>query len=309
MLPSVLNAQHSDAFFKISGDEVYNDRDITINDNGITNQGVGEPVPVGSGLLVLTAVGAGYALTRRNRNKGVKGLNAFIIVSALLIGMTQCKKNVNTINEVVSNEVEITLIVGDDSKANVDPTGHTNPDYATVAYEDGDTIFVGYNKQYVGYLVYSGTKFTGKVNITETVEDQPLHFYYLGGKGYKSSGVKNNSISVDISDQGVIDVADDVHRYPIISYAPSNEIYPTANNKYSAFLLNKCAMVKFNVVKPAGYDQAGTCIMGMNNMVTVDFTNPGGTDNGFTYDMDGVGEIKMHSSISGNGTNPSCWKI
>ena len=41
--------------------------------------------------------------------------------------------------------------------------------------------------------------------------------------------------------------------------------------------------MKFNVTKTEGYETAGTCIKGMNNKVSVDFANPDGEDNGFTY--------------------------
>ena len=228
------------------------------------------------------------------------GFKALVFLSAaLLLGTTQCKKEVNTINDEASEGVEITLTIGDGSRADVNPTGHTNPDYATVEFEDGDTLFVGHNKQYVGCLTYvsSKSRFEGKINITEAVGEQPLHFYYLGGKGYKSSEVNNNSVSVDISDQGVIDVADGVHRYPIISYAPSNEDYSSGTNGYSARLLNKCAMVKFNVVKPTGYDKAGTCIMGMNNRVSVSFDPTSNEDDGFTYGQVNGGAITIDSKI------------
>lgn len=289
-----LNAQRSDGLFRILENDDYNNRDQSIYGNGIVNQGVGEPAPLGSGLAVLAVAGAGYLAMRRKRNG-----SAMLLACLMFLGLTQCKKNAGVLNDVVSDGEEITLDVDGGSKANVNPTGHTNPNYATVAYEDGDTIFVGYNGQYVGYLVYtaSESRFKGKINITEPDTDKPLHFYYLGGKGYKSTGVQNNSVSIDISDQGVIDVADDVHRYPIISYAASNENYPTGNSRYSARLLNKCAMVKFNVVKPAGYDKAGTCIMGMNNLVTVNFDTKSNEDDGFTYNQVNGGAITIDSKI------------
>ena len=289
-----LNAQRGDGFFRFLENDDYNNRDQSIYGNGIVNQGVGEPAPLGSGLAVLAVAGAGYLAMRRKRSS-----SAMLLACLMFLGMTQCKKNAGVLNDVVSDGEEITLDVDGGSKANVNPTGHTNPNYATVAYEDGDTIFVGYNGQYVGYLVYtaSESRFKGKINITEPDTDKPLHFYYLGGKGYKSTGVHNNSVSVDISDQGVIDVADGVHRYPIISYAASNENYPTGNNIYSARMLNKCAMVKFNVVKPSGYDQAGTCIMGMNNLVTVNFDTKSNEDDGFTYNQVNGGAITIDSKI------------
>jgi hypothetical protein len=53
-----LNAQMSDDFFHV-GDEFSGNRD---------NNGIGQTeTPVGSGLLILTALGAGYAASRKHK--------------------------------------------------------------------------------------------------------------------------------------------------------------------------------------------------------------------------------------------------
>ena len=94
--PTMSLAQRSDGFFRYNND-IYENR---VGENGITigNMQNDNPTPLGSGLLILTAVGAGYAIACRRRNKdvkafnGLKGLNAFIAF-ALLLSLTQCKKN------------------------------------------------------------------------------------------------------------------------------------------------------------------------------------------------------------------------
>lgn len=228
----------------------------------------------------------------------MKRLGLLLMACVLLLGMSQCKKTENI--EPNGNGVKITLVLDQapNSRVNVDPTGNNGEfPYAPVSFETGDHIYVGYNNAYVGELEYNANgTFTGTVSIYEVVGSQPLHFYMLGGKGY--TPVHNgNTITVDISDQGVIDVAEGVHRYPIISYAASEENFPSTSNTYSARLMNKCAMMKFNVSKPEGYDQAGTCIMGMNNRVTVNF-NPTSNDNdGFSYDQVNDGAITIDSKI------------
>lgn len=292
------NAQKNDAFFNsFDDDDNYWNRGvgIAIGSGDITNQGVGEPAPLGSGLLVLTVVGAGYAVARRKRS--LRKSTMLLLACAMIMGMTNCKKNIETINSVPTNKVHITLNVGDGSRANVDPTGGGT--FATVQYENGDIMYVGYNNKYVGYMTYSAGGFSGDVEIAEPVGEQPLHFYYLGGKGYTPDmkDIATDKIYVDISDQGVVDISASVHRYPIISYAASNEFYPTGSGQYSARLLNKCAMVKFNVNKPEGYDQAGTCIVGLNNYVTVDFTTPNADGNGFSYSQVNDGAITIDSKI------------
>lgn len=67
VLPS--SAQKSDGFFK-ANDDIYNDRSsVTISSGssgGLQTDDLSE-VPVGCGLLILTAAGAGYALTKRRK--------------------------------------------------------------------------------------------------------------------------------------------------------------------------------------------------------------------------------------------------
>ena len=295
--PASLNAQ-SDGFFR-GGNDNYEDRTsgIDINDEGeINNYGIGETVPLGSGLLILTAVGAGYAVLRRK-----KGTKLFLAL-ALLLGMTQCKKNAETIsNPAVVEGVHITLdVCGDDGSKVVVTPGYENPvtheTYANVEYENGDKIYVGYNNAYVGELTFNGTTFEGDVSIAAPVGEQPLHFYLLGGKGFTPT-IDDNIATVVISDQS--------EQYPVISYYHSNEPY-TGSGAYTSKLRNKCSIMKFNVVTES---TSPICIMGMNNKVTVDFTTPNGTDNGFSYSKDGAGEIKMTAG-GGTAENPAVkWAI
>ena len=287
-----MNAQ-SDWFVADFGNEGLDSRasNVIIGSGSIINLGVGEPAPLGSGLLIMTVAGVGYVAMRRRRSvrKGATLLLAF----AMLLGMTQCKKN---LNDAATNVVNITLSVDNGSRAIVDPTGHTDPDYATVDFENGDILYVGYNKQYVGYLEYANDQFSGNVTISETVADERLYFYFMGGKGYNPT-IVGNTISVDISDQGVVDLAGGTHRYPIISFGASYECYSPSLKNYSTQLMNKCAMIKFNVVKPAGYDQAGTCIVGKNNRVTVNLNPASNEDDGFSYNKVNGGAITIDSKI------------
>ncbi len=284
-----VNAQTADAFINDwdgSDDELRGSFGITIGGAGLIPQGIGEPAPLGSGLLIMSMLGAGYAVARRRRSlrKGVMMLMACV----LLLGMTQCKKSPALQGEG-AHKAHITLRVEDNSRVIVDTTNAASVGYAAVSFENGDKMYVGYNKTYVGYLTYSSGNFTGDINIAETVDDEPLYFYFLGGKGFEPT-FDGNVATLDISDQ--------VIKYPVINYAHSAEVYPSATGDYTARLLNKCAIVKFHVNKPAGYDQAGTCITGMNNLVTVDFDHTkAGTDEGFTYSLVNEGAITIPSKI------------
>ena len=127
-------------------------------------------------------------------------------------------------------------------------------------------------------------------DITTTIEGtQPLHLYFLGGKGFTPT-IESNTATVIISDQS--------SQYPVISYAPTKTNFD-GTGSYEAKLLNKCSIMKFNVTTPS---TAAICITGMNNKVSVDFTNPTGADNGFTYEQNGAGVIKMPAKDAENAT-------
>ena len=226
----------------------------------------------------------------------MKRMTYFVMALALVLGFTQCKKEqTNTTAE--TQGVQITLKVdggastgsaAGGSRAIVDPAGNAN--YATVSFETGDMIYVGYNNAYVGSLTYSNNTFSGSVNISETVEGEHLHFYFLGGVGFEPT-VDGNTATVVISDQTA--------KYPVISYAPSNEVF-TGEGSYSAKLMNKCSIMKVNATLPAAVAAAPICFTGMNNKVTVNFNDPNGDDNGFEYGIDGEGVIKMPAKGADN---------
>ena len=224
----------------------------------------------------------------------MKKMTYFVMALAMVLGFTQCKKEQMPDNNQTEG-IRITLDVNggnSNSRVNVNPTGAD--DYATVAFEDGDVIYVGYNKKFVGTLTYSGTAFSGSVDIDSYDGIQPLHFYFLGGVGFEPTiDETNNTATVNISNQK--------EKYPVISYAPSKQSF-TGAGSYSAILQNKISIMKFNVDTDS--DDA-ICITGMNNKVTVYFgkydeegdglSGETNTNQGFSYSMDETddGLIKM----------------
>ena len=224
----------------------------------------------------------------------MKRMTYFVMALALVLGFTQCKKEQPTPQ---TQGVRITLNVNggnSNSRVIVDPTGNNGQyNYATVNFETGDVIYVGYNNAYVGTLTYSNGTFRGSVNIDSYDGIKPLHFYFLGGVGFTPTiDETNNTATVNISNQTT--------KYPVISYAPSKQAF-TGEGAYSAKLQNKVSIMKFNVTTPS---TAAICITGMNNTVTVDFSNP--TDEGFTYGKDGDGLITMPGVTSVDTTT---WAI
>ena len=211
-----------------------------------------------------------------------------VMALAMVLGFAQCKKEQTPANGKEGVRITLNVDKGANSpKVVVDPTGHTNPDYATVSFEAGDVIYVGYNNQYVGTLTCSDGSFSGTVSIeaSDIVEGEHLHFYFLGGEGFEPT-VDGNTATVVISDQ--------TQKLPVISYAPSNEVF-NGEGSYSAKLMNKCSIMKFNVTAPDAVSNDPIFIAGMNNKVTVHFDTPNTVDNGFEYGRDGQGLIKLPS--------------
>ena len=298
LLPGTANAQNDD-FFRTE-DNFGGNRDFATT-WAITNNGIGQSeTPLGSGLLILTAVGAGYAVARRKSYKTQRtskthrsynsGATLFLAL-ALLIGMTNCRKNFDTINEVAQNGVHITLNVDGGEKVAVNPTGGGT--YATVEWENGDILYVGNNGAYCGYLTYnSSTKqFSGTINPTSGNDGDYLHIYFMGNKGTTSEPT-----SVNITDQ--------TSKYPVISYGRSTSLYQSGKTDYEATLYNKCAIAKFTITG-VDTDKAIT-VTGMNNTVTVDFSKNGIGDvvNPYTYSKSGSGEIRLHAE-----SNTERWAI
>ena len=304
ILPVSLHAQ-SDGFFRGGEGDNSGNRDNAYDFSGIQNNGIGETAPIGSGLLILAGLGAGYAIMRRKSykaykthmaNKSYNSGAALLLAFALLLGMTQCKKNVEQIAQNAGDEINgtyITLNVGDGSKVNVTP-GYEDPNthqiYAKVEYEDGDKIYVVYKTNHVGTLTYEDGRFAGSIDAGSTYDDTQLEFYFLGGKGFTvdNNGSAPKIFSVNISDQS--------EKYPVISYGKSTETYYGAGS-YSSKLENKCSIVKFTV-DDAGVDPDGLAITNMNNKVVVDISKTSDESFSYTKTDDGNGVIKLHKNAS-----------
>ena len=269
-----MSAQQTDGFFRSGDDDIYNNRDGVVS-SGITNNNF-QSTPLGSGLLIMVAAGAGYAIARRKRNR--KGMT-LLLALALVLGLTQCKKNIETITPAVSDGVNITLNVDNGSRVIVDPTASQ-----MVTFESGDQIIVISNGVYVGYLQHNGTTFTG--SITNPTAGQPLYFYFF------SNRLDVNSLTLGSSSCPPVYIGDQTNGLPVISMAPSKEDYSSSVTSYSAVLENYCSLMKFNVTAPS---TAPICITGMCNAVTPNFA---GHTLGQAYNGDGL--IMMKGVTSSN---------
>ena len=89
-LPIKALSQRNDNWFKTT-DDYENRADFNTGSTGLGTQGFGqEPqTPLGSGLMILTAIGAGYAFTKSKKMRKKAGL--MVMAFAMVMGMTQWK--------------------------------------------------------------------------------------------------------------------------------------------------------------------------------------------------------------------------
>ena len=290
--PTTMNAQ-SDNYFRTSDD--FNGNRFA-SDWAIMNLGIGqeETAPLSGGLLVLGIAGAGYAVARRRRS--LKKGAAMLAAIAVMLGFTQCRKNLETIATAPANGVYITLDVDGGSRVVVNPNGAAT--YATVTFEAGDIIYVGNNGEGVGYLTYDDKikKFKGKLfDVGKPLsENDYLHFYFMGNKG-------------DTIEPKSVYITDQTSKYPVISYGHSKYFYKNEQENYTATLENYCSIMKFPIADD-GTDKQVT-LSGMYNKVTVNFAannanNGAASVNPYTYSKDGFGDIMLHSE-----SNTEKWAI
>lgn len=213
----------------------------------------------------------------------MKKISMVLAAVVLILGLSQCKKQEQSItNEDGTVAITLDVKAHDGSKIGV------NTDNGLVVFQYGDVVYVASGQKFVGTLTNNGNTFAG--NITNPTEGEPLYFFFLGNKTPEESLTpgSSTSCSVNISDQT------DDNEYPVISFATSNETF-TGAGLYTAYFLNKAALVKFDVTT---LSFAPTCILGLNNKVTVDFST-----NGFAYSQVDNGLVKL------SGWNGEHWAI
>jgi len=203
----------------------------------------------------------------------MKRISIFAMALLVLVALMQCKKEEQHTPANGSEAVTITLDLKSSGGTRVD----VNTTTGEVTYQNGDVIYVASGGHYIGTLTYNGTNFTG--GITDPIVGEPLHFYFLGNvtPAETLAAGTTTTCSVVITDQ--------TEHLPVIEYAPSNENYDSGATTYTAMLLNKCALVKFNVTTAS---EAATCITGMKNKVTVSFV-----ENTLTHSQEGNGVITL----------------
>ena len=261
------NAQKNDSFFSL--EDNYNNRIEGVVWGSIVPQDPTTPAPLGSGLLILTAVGAGYAVARCRRNNGVKavngfkGFNAIIIAFALLLSMTQCKKNVETITTIESG-IPMTLEAYNGSRTSFDGSG-------AISWGTNEKIYVVCNGSCIGSVTNAaggGTTFTGSVSGLVSGNEYTLHYYYVGTA--QTIATNATSFSMDfINQDGSLTNLGKFH----MGYGTQTLIYEGGTITSEAGLSSLVSIGYFDI---AGMAEVGENVYmygeNLNNRISIDFS-------------------------------------
>lgn len=204
----------------------------------------------------------------------MKKLSAIIIAMALVLGLSQCKKqDTPTNNNTEDGMVYITVNVDDDG------TKHdVYPGTGAYVFANGDILYVGNNGHFVGTLEYQNGAFSGGITSPSTTDY--LHFYFTGGKtpATNPTAGSTTSFTVDISDQS--------SKLPVLSYGHSTQKYTDANATYTTILKNQCGLVKF---VPISETSKTIIVGGVKTTANINFATPGITPN------DATGTVTLYS--------------
>lgn len=180
----------------------------------------------------------------------MKRLSTIIMALALVLGMSQCKKQEIPTNGNGGEKVHITLNVnnGENISVNVDNGSRhaVAPNLGVIQFRNGDVLYVGNNGKYIGQLTYNNGAFSGTLNAP--TGDDFLHFYFLGGKEPATAPTAGTTNDFTIS------IADQSQNLPVLCYGASSQKYTATATNYSAVLEYKCALVRFNLSKPTEYE-------------------------------------------------------
>ena len=175
-----------------------------------------------------------------------------LIATALIFGMSQCKKNVETITPSNLGEtVHITVNIGGDKH-------EVFPNTGAVVFTNGDIIYVGDGYKYLGALTYASGTFSGE--ITKPTSGRYLYFFFLGGLTLESPETYTTRYTLSIADQS--------SHLPVLSFGKSTEAYTHEYKTYSCTLENQCGLVKFNL--STATDKAVT-VDGLYTKAIIDF--------------------------------------
>jgi len=190
----------------------------------------------------------------------MRKLTFIVMALALVLGLTQCKKEQNPANNE-NKGVRITL--------KVENTGNRHevvPGTGAVNFQNGDVIYVGNGSTYIGTLTRTDGLFSG--DILPQTDGTEIYFYYVGvtpkiDAGEFAQGV-TTVVTAGIENQST--------KLPVLSY--NHVTYHTGTSSYTCKLKNQCGLVKFVLTEPISTATPIT-IGNMRHSASINFATPG----------------------------------
>ena len=216
----------------------------------------------------------------------MKKLSTIIMALALVLGMSQCKKQETPTNGNGGEKVHITLNVsnGESLNVNVNDNGGRHavaPNLGVVQFTAGDKLYVGNNGRYIGQLTYTNGAFGGDLELP-TGNDY-LHFYFVGNAALSEPLPETIEEGTAEITSRTISIADQSQNLPVLCYGHSSQPYTATTTNYSAVLEYKCALVRFKLNKATDY----ICtLLNMPTEATIDFANKAITPTAITDTID-----------------------
>lgn len=190
----------------------------------------------------------------------MKRLSTVLLAIALVLGMTQCKKKVETITSSGQGVVHITLRVDNDSKHSIILDDPNLSNIGKVNFEPGDFVWVVNGNQVVGALGYNGSVFEGNIgvdiiglwgNITLD-EDDYLYFCYSTNMSPDTYLDDDDKEAIQGVPYFLLNIGDQTEKLPVVSFGQTDEKYGYyvengGLDNLSCMLKNKCSLVKFTL--------------------------------------------------------------
>ena len=201
----------------------------------------------------------------------MKKLSTIIMALALVLGMSQCKKQETPTTGNSTPGFYITVNVGDNEGKGENGERHNiAPAYGLFAFTNNDVLYVGHDGKFVGTLKFKNGFFSGTIYPNDAVTDQPLHFYFLGNAAISQSNDTIYDADHPKTSFG-ISIADQSTNLPVLSYGASTKPFTGTGTTYSTTLRNQCALVRFDLQNQGDYE---VTLSNVPTLATVNFANP-----------------------------------
>ena len=220
----------------------------------------------------------------------MKKLSTIIMALALVLGMSQCKKQETPTSTGNNTEGTVHITVKVDGKDENGDKHAIAPDHGLFAFTNNDIIYVGHGGKYVGQLTFTDGFFEGDITPVTGATDN-LHFYFLGGM------TPATTPEVGTTENFTISIADQSQNLPVLSYGASTTQFTDLNTTYSTTLKNKCALVKLSLENPT---TETVTLSSVPTVATVNFANPTSETAIAATDLEDLNDITLRYDANWN---------